>query len=44
MPKFEITFKENLKQILKEMGVNLSFNKNADFTIIRSQNDLWLMK
>ena len=40
MPKFEITFKENLKQILKEMGVNLAFDKNADFTNIRSQNDL----
>ena len=40
MPKFEITFKENLKQILKEMGVTLAFDKNADFTNIRSQNDL----
>ena len=40
MSKFEITFKENLKQISKEMGVNLAFNKNADFTNIKSQNDL----
>ena len=37
LPKFEITYKESLKEILKNMGVNLAFNNKADFSNIRSQ-------
>ena len=40
MPKFEIEYRESLKEVLKEMGVNLAFNTNADFSKIRVQNDL----
>ena len=42
LPKFEITYKESLKEILKNMGVNLAFNIKADFSKIRSQNDLMI--
>ena len=40
IPKFEIEYKESLKEVLKNMGVNLAFNTNADFSNIRIQNDL----
>ena len=40
MPKFEIEYRESLKEVLKEMGVNLVFNTSADFSKIRVQNDL----
>ena len=40
IPKFEIEYGESLKEILKDMGVNLAFNTNADFSKIRVQNDL----
>ena len=42
MPKFEINYKENLKEILKSMGVKLTFSKQADFSNIISQNDLMI--
>ena len=42
LPKFEITYKESLKEILKNMGVNLAFNIKADFSKIRNQNDLMI--
>ena len=42
MPKFEITYKESLKEVLKNMGVKLAFNTKADFSKIRSQNDLMI--
>ena len=40
MPKFEIEYKESLKKVIMDMGVNLAFNTNADFSNIRNQNDL----
>ena len=40
MPKFEIEYKESLKKVIMDMGVNLAFNNNADFSNIRNQNDL----
>lgn len=40
MPKFEIRYEEKLKELFKDMGVNLAFNNSADFSYIRSQNDL----
>ena len=42
IPKFEINYKESLKEIIKEMGVNLAFNSKADFSNIRTQNDLMI--
>lgn len=42
LPKFEIEYKESLKEILKNMGVNLAFSNKADFSKIRSQNDLMI--
>ena len=40
MPKFEIEYKESLKKVIMDMGVNLAFNNSADFSNIRNQNDL----
>ena len=40
MPKFEINYKESLKNIFMDMGVKLPFNNRADFSNIRAQNDL----
>ena len=40
MPKFEINYKENLKNIFMDMGVKLPFDNKADFSNIRAQNDL----
>ena len=40
MPKFEIEYKESLKKVIMDLGVNLAFNNNADFSNIRNQNDL----
>jgi len=40
MPKFEINYKESLKNMFMDMGVKLAFNNKADFSNIRVQNDL----
>ena len=42
IPKFEITYQNSLKEVLKGMGVNLAFEPKADFSKIRSQNDLMI--
>ena len=42
LPKFEINYEKKLKEVLKTMGVNLPFEKNADFSKIRVQNDLYI--
>ena len=42
IPKFEITYQNSLKEVLKSMGVNLAFEPKADFSKIRSQNDLMI--
>ena len=42
IPKFEIEYKESLKEVLKKMGVKLAFSTNADFSNIRSQDDLMI--
>jgi len=42
LPKFEITYSKQLKEVLKMIGVNLPFEKNADFSKIRSQNDIYI--
>jgi len=42
LPKFEITYSKQLKEVLKIIGVNLPFEKNADFSKIRSQNDIYI--
>ena len=42
LPKFELTFSKKLKEVLKTIGVNLPFEKNADFSKIRNQNDIYI--
>ena len=42
LPKFEIRYSKELKDVLKTMGVNLPFEKNADFSKIRTQNDIYI--
>lgn len=42
IPKFELTYQNSLKGVLKNMGVNLAFENKADFSNIRSQNDLMI--
>ena len=42
LPKFELTYTKQLKEVLKTIGVNLPFEKNADFSKIRSQNDIYI--
>ena len=42
LPKFELTYTKQLKEVLKTIGVNLPFKKNADFSKIRSQNDIFI--
>ena len=42
LPKFEITYSKQLKEVLKMIGVSLPFEKNADFSKIRSQNDIYI--
>lgn len=42
LPKFEITYTKSLKEVLKNMGVKLAFEVKADFSNIRSQNDLMI--
>ena len=42
MPKFEIEYKESLKEVLKNMGVNLSFKPSIDFSNIRNKDDLMI--
>ena len=40
LPKFELSYSTQLKEVLKIMGVNLPFEKNADFSKLRIQNDI----
>ena len=40
LPKFELNYSKALKEVLRTMGVNLPFEKNADFSKIRAQNDI----
>ena len=42
MPRFEIEYKESLKEVLEDMGVKLAFTTIADFSNIRRQNDLMI--
>ena len=42
LPKFELTYSKKLKEVLKTIGVNLPFEKNADFSKIRNQNDIYI--
>ena len=42
MPRFEIEYKESLKEVLEDMGVKLAFSTIADFSNIRRQNDLMI--
>ena len=42
LPKFETTYSKQLKEVLKMIGVNLPFEKNADFSKIRIQNDIYI--
>ena len=40
LPKIELNYSKALKEVLRTMGVNLPFEKNADFSKIRAQNDI----
>ena len=42
LPKFELDYNKSLKDVLKTMGVNLPFENNADFSKIRTQNDIYI--
>ena len=42
LPKFELTYSKKLKEVLKTIGVNLPFERNADFSKIRNQNDIYI--
>ena len=42
LPKFELTYSKKLKEVLKTIGVNLPFEKDADFSKIRNQNDIYI--
>ena len=42
LPKFELNYSKSLKEVLRTMGVNLPFEKNADFSKIRTQNDIYI--
>ena len=42
LPKFELRYSKELKDVLKTLGVNLPFEKNADFSKIRTQNDIYI--
>jgi len=42
LPKFELNYSKSLKEVLRTMGVNLPFEKNADFSKIRTQNDIYV--
>jgi len=42
LPKFELRYSKSLKEVLKNMGVNLPFEKGADFSKIRTQNDIYI--
>lgn len=41
-PKFELNYSKSLKEVLRTIGVNLPFEKNADFGKIRTQNDIYI--
>ena len=40
LPKFELEYSKNLKEILIDMNVKLPFENIADFSKIRTQNDI----
>ena len=40
LPKFEFNYSKNLKELLKKIGVILPFKSEADFSKIRTQNDI----
>ena len=42
LPKFELEYSKSLKEILQDMGVKLPFEEIADFSKIRTQNDLYI--
>ena len=42
LPKFELNYSKNLKEVFKTMGVNLPFENNANFTKLRIQNDIYI--
>ena len=42
LPKFELNYSKQLKEVLKTMEVNLPFEKNADFSQLRAQNDIYI--
>ena len=42
LPKFELDYNKSLKDVLKTMGINLPFDNNADFSKIRTQNDIYI--
>ena len=41
-PKFKVNYSKSLKDVLKYMNVILHFEKNADFSKIRQQNDIYI--
>ena len=40
LPKFELEYSKSLKEILLDMNVKLPFENIADFSKIRTQNDI----
>ena len=45
LPKFELEFKEQLNEILKDLGMSDAFNPDdADFTAIRKEDDLYISR
>ena len=42
LPKFELEYSKSLKEILQDMGVKLPFEEIADFSKIRTQNDIYI--
>ena len=42
LPKFELDYNKSLKEVFKTMGINLPFENNADFSKIRTQNDIYI--
>ena len=45
LPKFELEFKQQLNEILKDLGMSDAFNPDdADFTAIRKEDDLYISR
>ena len=45
LPKFELEFKDNLKNVLISLGMHNAFNEsNADFTGLREQGEIYISK